>query len=1012
MKKTKKKQRAKAEIQLDGPAEKTFKEFAGKSPEQITTGSVQASFHEKERNAMRGTYSGTFPVVGIGASAGGVESFSELLSYLPIDTGMSFVLIQHLAPKHESLLPAILSRVSKMPVKRAETDMVAKPNHVYVIPPNTNMGLINGVIKLLPRLESPSRHMPVDFFMRCLADDQNHLAIGVILSGADSDGAQGMRAIRAQGGLTLVQDPRTAKVDGMPRNAIAAGGTDTILTIPDIAAELIRIANHPLASEAARNFAEPNDLVKIFQLLKKHTRTDFSRYKEGTILRRLRRRILLHQAEGLPDYVQLLRHNPEELDALGADFLINVTSFFRDGAVFEILKKQIFPQLFKSIDEDQAVRVWIPGCATGEEVYSMAIVLLEAMEEMGSYRPIQIFASDLSEPSLQKARDGFYNDSIMMDVSPERLRKYFIKVPTGYRVKPSLRELCIFARHDITQDPPFSRMNLISCRNLLIYLKTVEQQRVLSMFGYALRSFGYLLLGNSETTANTDCFDPVDKENRIFLRKAGLSRSRIDVQVAPVDIKFVPNKVHTKSPDPAMDLEREVTRILMERFVPVGVVVSASMQIVQFRGSTGDYLEPASGEASLNLLKMAKAGLDTELRILFKKCEKSGKPARKENISLRKSRERPEFAIEIIPLKLHEHAKYFLVLFDDCLKTNVRPAAIVRPPRTVDAKSRELEMERLKEELVSTREYLQSIIRDQDTSNEELQAANEEVLSSNEELQSTNEELETAKEELQSTNEELTTVNDELSQRNNLLLETNNDLNNLLVSVNIPIIIVGSDLRIRRFNPMVERVLNVISADVGRRISDINPNVNIPDLENLIAETIRSVQTMEREVQDRRGHWYSLRVRPYRTANNTVDGAVLIFVEIAGPVRSTALASPDSMETRSLEETITQPVIFLDGQMCVRTCNHAFASLFQIQERGILNINFFEILDSAWSTPMLKAMMAEVYAKNIHLDDYQFEREFPKIGRQMLLLNARRVERYHRPEVMLIIDNITPLTTT
>ena len=997
-----------APIVFDRPARETMAAFAAQPVENVTAGSIQASFHKKEREENKSEYSGDFPLVAIGASAGGVESFTELLRNLPADTGMAYVFIQHLAPHHESLLPAILSRVTPMEVIRAETNMSVKINCVYVIPPNCNMGIINGLLKLLPRLEQPVRHMPIDFFFRCMAEDQAHLGIGVILSGADGDGAQGLRAIRAHGGVTLVQDPTTAKVDSMPRNAIAAGGTDTILTIPEIAQELTRLGGHPWVRADVQTKAADTDLSKIFTLLKSYTGVNFAHYKKGTILRRLRRRLLLHQVVELGEYYKLLNRDREEVDLLYRDLLINVTSFFRDAEAFDRLKADVLHRLLQHPALEMPLRIWIPGCSTGEEVYSIAISLLEMLDADSKSCAVQIFASDVSEQALEKARDGFYNESIAVDLTPDRLRRFFTKVSSGYRVASHVRELCIFARHDVMRDPPFSRMDLISCRNLLIYLEPEHQMRVINLFAYALKPMAFLMLGNAETIGPSESFEVFDKEARIYQRKAVISRAHFDVPLAPAEVRLGPIRSSAKLGETTMELEREVTRILLERYSPVGVLVSESMQILQFRGATGKYLEPAPGEASLNLFKMAKAGLDTELRILLKKAEKSGKPVRKDHVA-RRAKGAPansgtSLALEAIPISIDPERRFYLVLFDE--REAVPAAARQAPGAAHDDDARESDMTILRDELVSTRDHLQAIIRDQDSTNQALQAANEEVLSSNEELQSTNEELETAKEELQSTNEELTTVNDELSNRNSALLRSNNDFSNLLASVSLPIVMVGNDLRIRRFTPTAERVLNLIASDVGRPITDIKPNVEVPDLEKLIHETIESTRTIDRDVADRSGHMYSLRIRPYRTSENKVDGAVLLLVDISA-AKATKVDPGSHDFDESLFDTIEQPILFLDAQFKVKKLNRSYARVFQKKVEDVGGKNFFELSDGAWTVPMLKALLSDVIPKNHQIVDYQIEKTFPLIGKKSFLLNARRIFREGVFDTMVILDDVT-----
>ena len=990
-------------IKLDPAAQKTIREFKDKDPAEITIGAIQTSFHANEREANPQTYRGSFPIVAIGASAGGVEACSELLGHLPADLGMAVVVITHLSSQHDSLLPSILARVSRLEVFRAESGMTVEINKVYVIPPNVNMGIIDGVIKLLPRLERPGKHLPIDFFFRCLSDDQLHFAIGIVLSGGDGDGAQGLRAIRAQGGLTFVQDPRTAKVDSMPKSAIAAGGTDSVLPIVDIARELQRISVHPLTLRDVAKNASEIDLNQVFKLLKRRTGVDFSRYKKGTVLRRLRRRVLIHKVASVRDYLSLLNEQPEEVQNLFNDFLINVTSFFRDAEMFEHLQQQVFPHLLKRKAKEGPIRVWIPGCATGEEVYSLAIVILESMEKSGLVCPIQIFASDISEYALEKAREATYPDTVVIDVNPERLRKFFVKVSGGYRVASEVRELCVFAKHDVTRDPPFSRMDLVSCRNLLIYLESSQQQRVISLFAYSLLPQRFLVLGTSETTGSNEAFESTSKHQKIFVRRAVAAHTPLEF--SPFETaRVAPAKLPAARTDQGQtDLELRVNAFLLERFCPSGVVVTKNMQIVRFKGDTSPYLAPAAGEATLNLFKMARLGLEPELRILLKKAEKIQRVIRKEDVRLQNRRD--TIAIEVIPILIEEESPYYLVIFDN--QRASRPSQPKSKAVTESGSPRSTANLRLmREELVSTREHLQAIIREQDLTNEEIQAANEEILSSNEELQSTNEELETAKEELQSSNEELSTVNDELSNRNLQLTKANNDFSNLLLSVSLPIVMVGADLRIRRFTPLAEQLFNIIPSDLGRPITNLKPNLDIPDLEQLLNETIQSVRTVEREVQDRSGHWYSLRVRPYRTSDNQMDGAVLILVDIDGIKRSDRRLTDAYSFNDSVIDAINQPVFFLDAQLRIYRANRASLQCFQVREDQLIGVALFDSCGGIWNQPMLKALLVDVFSKNAPINRYRIDANIEGIGPKSFLFNAKRVALDGGAAVFVILDEV------
>ena len=789
---------------------------------------------------------------------------------------MAYVVIQHLSPTAESALVEILSRHTEMQTLQGAHGDELKANHIYVIPPNTKMGIEKGRLTLAPRPPRGVKFMPIDFFFRCLAQDSVELAIGVILSGSDSDGVEGLRHIKSKGGLTLAQAPDTAKMPEMPRNAIAAGAVDKVLTAAEIATELQRVGRNPLLPVLPEEVAPARIAMRIYHILHEKTAVDFSQYRFGTFSRRLKRRLLLYDQTSLEKYADLLETNEAECSALFNDLLINVTWFFRDSEVFEYLQTNLFPKILERQPPSIPIRIWVPGCATGEEAYSMAIALSEVMRASSKKLPIQIFASDLSASVLQIAREGFYPNGIATDVSTERLARYFKKVTGGYRVIQEIREMCIFAKHDVTRDPPFSRMDLISCRNLLIYFESKLQKRVLNTFAYALNPGSHLLLGTAESVISNDLtFAPADKRVRVYTRKAFSGRPLLETPKLLNSKRILGLKQSASPPVNGFEaVEREADRILIEEYGPAGVIIDEHMQIVRFRGRTGDFLEHSSGEPNLNLYDMARGGLGQEILVLLKRSKRENSPVVKHGVELGPRRRITKATITIHPLGSTDETRYFLVLF------------IATPPpgkqSEKPAKSRAQSKSAVttSEELAATREYLQTIISDQEALNEALKSANEEVMSSNEELQSTNEELETAKEELQSTNEELTTVNEELATRNADLTQSSNDLSNLLASVDMPIVMIGNDLRIRRYTPKAETVLNLIPSDVGRPITDIRTKLDIANLDKLISDAVETLAPTELAVSDSSGRKYYLRVRPYRTDANKVDGIVMILVDI------------------------------------------------------------------------------------------------------------------------------------
>ena len=874
-----------------------------------------------------------FPVVGVGASAGGLEAFTQLLRALPTDTGMAFVLVPHIDSSQARLLIDMLMRATAMPVHEVSAPTLIAPNHVYVLLPGSSMILSGGMLKPSLRREPRGAYRPIDLLLRSLAEEQRHTAIGIVLSGTASDGTLGLEEIKGEGGITFAQDG-TAQFDGMPRSAIAAGCVDFVLPPDGIAAELARIACHPYLSrqDATLDVAPEAHLTRILEILHNVTGVDFLHYKRSTIFRRTTRRMVLHKKEGLKDYVRLLQSSIDEVQALFQDILINVTSFFRNPEGFEILKTRIFPRLIQDHSRHEPVRIWVVGCSTGEEAYSLAIAFSEFADTLGQQIPLQIFATDLNGAAIEKARAGVYSKSITQDVAPERLRRFFVEVDGNYQICKATRDLCVFARHNVLVEPPFSRMDLISCRNLLIYLDGAMQQKVMPTLHYALKPGGVLWLGSSETIGSCrDLFDFEDPKHKFYVKKAVPSRLSLYAPLSGISAEF--QRLGTRASAlreagaVAAEAQKEADRIVLAKFAPPGVLVNGELEILQFRGDTGLFLSPAPGRASLNLLKMLREGLLLAVRAAISEARREGAPVRKEDLRVKANGSYRTVSVEVIPIKGNvEGDGSFLVLFEEADPAKKWPQAQPAEPSRDQAEAEEAEREiaRLKQELAATREYLQSVIEQQEAANEELQSANEEVQSANEELQSINEELETSKEEIQSSNEELATVNEELHNRNLELSLSNNDLLNLLSSVQMAIVMLGPDLRIRRFTPMAERMLNLIPADVGRPIGDINLTLHISDMESLLEEVIDTVSVREREVQDKQGRWYSMRLRPYRTLENKIDGAVLVLVDIDTLKRNQEVLR---RQTELLEQT-HEPILAWDFDGAITYWNRGAEEIY------------------------------------------------------------------------------------
>ncbi len=980
----------------------------------------------------------SFIIVGVGASAGGLEAFTQLLQNLPPDTGMGFVLIQHLAADHDSQLSEILQHSTQMPVNEASDGIKIVPNSVYVIPPNTLMTLEQGILKLQPRQLVMGRYMAINGFFSSLAADRGNLAIAIILSGNNEDGTEGLGVIKSAGGITFAQDLTTAEFPAMPTIAIASDNVDFILSPAAIATELVNISlgkhqQHPLinsATNAELCLDNPDDqsastsieseefLPIIFTILHDSMGVDFSHYKKGTIRRRIARRMGLLNLQGLDVYTQYLRDHPDEVEKFYYDILINVTSFFREPESFSALQQIVFPAICEDKAQDVPIRIWVVGCSTGEEAYSIAISLLEFFDDYAIKHPIQIFATDISEVAIAKARLGFYTESSLAGVSPLRLHRFFNSVEGGYQIGKLVRELCTFARQDLTSDPPFSRLDMISCRNMLIYLEPVLQKKVMPIFHYGLNSNGFLILGNSEGVGkDADLFEIVDKKNRIFKRT--LTPPRINFNfVRSTYVKEPINPAKYNQPSARTDLEETADQIVLNRYAPVGVMINSDLEILQFRGQTSFYLEPSPGKASLNLLKMVRSDLRLQLRSAIHDAQQQNIPIAKDNIQIQHDM---LAKIDVIPLQDNSdnHSdRYFLVLFES-RPNPTSPTPLVSSTtkrRKVRQTEAEMQVIRLTHELQKNKEYLRSIIEIQEATNQDLKVSGEELLSSNEELQSTNEELETAKEEIQSTNEELRIVNDELHDLNVQLTNINNDLQNLLSSINVPILMLSCDLRIRRFTPMAEQSFNLIVSDVGRPFSDIQTNINVAHIGTLATSVIDTLIPYEQDVQDLSGDWYSLRIRPYRTTDNKIDGVVISLIDIDFLKRNAIQLEESGRYVTMIIETLRQPIVVLNSQLQVIMANKAFYQIFQLQPSQTDQRLIFALGQedgqkdgrTDWDIPPLRSLLNDILTDDIVVQNHEVSQKFSLLGDRTLLLNACQIERVNNDKmILLVIEDIT-----
>ena len=846
-----------------------------------------------------------FPVVGIGASAGGLAAFESFFSAMGPETmpGMAFVLVQHLAPDHKSMLAELIRRYTHMEVHEVEDGMQVKPNCAYIIPPNHDMALLGGALHLMEPGAPRGQRLPVDFFFRSLAQDQRERAICVVLSGTGSDGSMGLRAVKGEGGMVMAQTPDSADYDGMPRSAIGTGLIDFVLKPGEMPAQLLAYASHAFGRlKQDETIAAPkaeNAIRKVFILLRAQTGHDFSQYKPSTIHRRIDRRMAVHQIETIEAYTRFLHETPAEVELLFRDLLIGVTSFFRDSDAFHALEQHVLPKLFADKPAGAVVRCWSVGCSTGEEAYSLAMLLQERVEGLRQSFQVQVFATDIDSQAIATARAGIYPASIATDISPERLARFFVMEPDGgtCRIHKSIRDMLVFSEQDVIKDPPFSRLDLISCRNLLIYMGGELQKKVIPLFHYALKPDGFLFLGNSETVGDApDLFSAVDRKAKLYQRKSGIHsapRAALGNLLSPVR-----NASVLPSSGSATAIERPTLRelteqALLQQVAPAAALVNDQGDILYLHGRTGSYLELAPGEVGVsNILKMAREGLRRELTMALHKAMATKEAVRAFGLRVKTNGDftmvnltvRPAGGAVVAP----SEPPLFLVVLEEALGQEQLGGGVgpVASSAEVDADA-DARIAILKKELRTKEEYLQTSNEELETSNEELKSSNEEMQSVNEELQSTNEELETSKEELQSVNEELATVNVELQTKVADLTTTNNDMNNLLAGTGIGTVFVDHQLRIVRFTPAVTKTINLIQGDIGRPVGHIVSN--LIGYDHLVADTQSVLDTLipkEVEVQSRSGAWYSMRILPYRTLDNVIEGAVITFVDTTSERRT------------------------------------------------------------------------------------------------------------------------------
>ena len=856
------------------------------------------------------------PVVGLGASAGGLEALDSFFRAVPESSGCAYVVVVHLDPTHISILPELLQKCTKMTVSQIADGMAVKPNHVYIIPPNKNVNIIGGALSLSDLGEPRSAIRPIDSFLRSLAQDQERNAVCIILSGTGTDGTIGARAVKGGSGMVIVQNEESAKYDGMPRSAIGTGLVDFILPPHKMPAQIVKYTRHAkLLSISDKDQAEdaaPIQLQKILVILRSRTNHDFSLYKRNTIYRRIERRMNVHQIDDISDYVHYLHDSEREADILFKELLIGVTSFFRDPDLFEHLQQNVFPKMLQGKPEDYTIRAWSAGCSSGEEAYTLAIALHEYMERSGTHYHVQIFGTDIDETAIDVARAGIYPESIESDLGPDRTRRYFIKEDSGrYIVKKQIREMLVFAPQNVIKDPPFTKLDLLCCRNLLIYLGTELQRRLMPVFNYSLKPNGILVLGSSETIGQaTDLFAPQNKKLKVFTRKnTGAQPYRILAIPPPADAPTaqeiaLPVTVQKAEEISALQL---VETILKQTVTPPCAIINDASDVVYIHGSTGRFLETPEGKISVNILEMARSGLKNELSSAIKEAATYNHEVTRKGLRIGHGDSRLFLDLTVKPI-LEQSAMrgLMMVIFEETTEPSKRGATKVEPKRPRKS------AEELEEELRYNKENLQTTIEELETSNEELKSTNEELQSTNEEMQSTNEELETSKEELQSLNEEASTVNTELQARIDELSITTDDMKNLLDSTHIATLFLDTDMNIRRFTPALKKIVPLAATDFERPIGELASRLIDVDIAEQSQKVLSELAMLELEVESRDNTMYLMRIRPYRTTANVIDGVVITFEDITESRHDRQTVMTSELMFRSLFELASDSVVLID----------------------------------------------------------------------------------------------------
>ncbi|MGA2936707.1 MAG: CheR family methyltransferase [Syntrophobacteraceae bacterium] len=928
-----------------------------------------------------------FPIVALGASAGGLEALESFFSNMPADPGLSFVVIQHLSPGTRSVMRQLLQAKTKMAVHLVENGIKIEPNKIYVNPPGMEVSLLGRTLHSTEPGGGKAPLFPIDSFFRSLAASEKEKAICVILSGTGTDGTLGLRAVKEEGGVVIVQDANQAKFDGMPRSAVGTGLVDMVLPVEKMAEKILSYVERPhiMVTEKSERVHKTvkNFLERILLLIRDRTRVDFADYKQSSIRRRIERRMAIHQIDSIEDYFRYLEENPSEAEALHKDFLIGVTRFFRDPESFEALSERVLSELIQKNRQNSTLRIWVPGCSTGEEAISIATLLFDCMEKLNVHHSVQIFGTDLDPSAIDRARLGEYPESIVSDVSEERLERFFVKSQNAYRIKKFIRDMIGYAVQNVAQGTPFSKMDLISCRNVLIYMGMKLQRKILPIFHHSLNEGGYLFLGSSESIGRfDDLFSTIETHCKIYQRK--------DIGSKPWAGNF-PQTEEAYDPIPPtqgrQDPKKEnlghlSARAIVDLFAPPYVIVDEKNEVLFSHGTVEKYLKLPEGESSLNIFKMAKESLRLKLELALYEAAREGKPLR------------------VADLVLSEKGEY--QIFDLAVNPLSQPKGLSVVAFIEKAASKKLKKKRQAASVEDIDPHIARLERELQATREHLQATGEEIEASNEELKSANEEL-------QSTNEELNTLNSELQKSLDLVTELSNDLNNLLSSTEIATIFLDNRLHIRRFTPFATKILNLIEADIGRSIGDITSKITGLDLRKTASAVLDTLHRESHEILDDDGNWFSVRVLPYRTIDNVIDGIVINIIDITEAKRIQMFAEDAGAYAESIVETVREPLLVLDGDFRVVSANKAFYETFRISRQESEGSPVYELGSGRWNIPALRELLEKIIPEKSSFHDFRVEHDFPLVGHRVLVLNARRIEqRGSRPHLILLaMEDIT-----